>query len=121
MIEVACGIMKNKDGKILMGLRPHSKIKTGIWEFPGGKLEDDESIVECLKREWIEELNLNIAVDDEITSFEYHKYFCRFFTGTILDEHNLQKNVHLEVNFFDKKEIYKLKLFDSDYKILKLI
>ena len=55
MIEVACGIMKNKDGKILMGLRPHSKIKTGIWEFPGGKLEENENIVECYKKNVIDD------------------------------------------------------------------
>ena len=103
-----------------MGLRPHNKIKLEFGNFRW-KTEDDEMYGRMFKTRMVEELNLNIEVDNEITSFKYQKYFCRFFTGTILDEHNLQKNIHLKVNFFDKSEIYKLKLFDSDYKILKLI
>jgi len=58
--EVACGIMFNKENKILMGLRPSNKEDANFWEFPGGKRENNETIEECLKREWKEELNLDI-------------------------------------------------------------
>lgn len=116
MREVACGIMRNKKGLILMGLR-HS----GYWEFPGGKLEEGEGIMYCLKREWREELNLNIEIDKEIFSCKYGRYFCRFFTGQILDEDNLSVNVHQKVEFLDVDEIRKLKLFESDYYILDLL
>jgi len=116
MREVACGIMRNKKGLILVGLR-HS----GYWEFPGGKLEEGEGIKFCLKREWIEELNLKIDIDKEIYNCKYGYYFCRFFTGTILDEENLSVNVHKQVQFLNVDEIRKLKLFESDYHILDIL
>ena len=69
-MEVACGIMYNKAGKILLGLRSEDGPNPGYWEFPGGQLEEGETIEECLKREWIEELDLNIEILNEITSFK---------------------------------------------------
>ena len=116
MREVACGIIRNKKGLILMGLR-HS----GYWEFPGGKLEEGEGIKYCLKREWIEELNLKIEIHKEIYSCKYNYYFCRFFTGIILNEEDININVHKKVEFLDIDQIRKLKLFESDYHILDLL
>ena len=115
---VACGIMYNKEGKILMGLRPNNNEYGGYWEFPGGKLEKNETIQECLKREWFEELNLSIEIDREIYKYKYDKYFCRFFIGKILDEKNIKQNVHSEIKYLDKYEIYKLKLFEDDINVV---
>ena len=58
MIEVACGVMYTDkyEQLIIIGLRPNDKPYGGFWEFPGGKLEEGETIEECLKREWLEEL-----------------------------------------------------------------
>ena len=56
--RVSCGIMKNRKGKILLGLRPENRPNPGYWEFPGGKCENKESSEDCLKREWLEELEL---------------------------------------------------------------
>ena len=56
-----------------MGLR-HS----GWLEFPGGKLEEGEGIKYCLKREWMEELCLEIKIDKEIYNCKYDYYFCSF-------------------------------------------
>lgn len=116
MREVACGIMRNKEGKILMGLR-----HCGYWEFPGGKLERGESIQNCLKREWLEELNLKIEIDKEIYDCKYGRYFCRFFTGKIIDEENISVNVHKKIEFLHIDAIRKLKLFESDYHILDIL
>jgi len=116
MIEVACGIMYNKDNKILMGKRMSTnKSYPKCWEFPGGQKEDNENIHECLKREWMEELNLHIEINKEIhQSVNDNKYHCRFFIGKILDETNLQQNEHDEILFLHKNEIYKLDLFKGD-------
>ena len=119
--SVACGVMYNKDGKILMGLRPSGSRYAGYWEFPGGVLEENETIQECLKREWIEELNLNIEIDKEIHQCMYGKYYCRFFVGKILDEENLKQNVHEEVRYLNKAEIYDLNLFEGDIDIVNLL
>tara|TARA_B100001057_G_scaffold433182_1_gene461902 strand:+ start:91 stop:477 length:387 start_codon:yes stop_codon:yes gene_type:complete len=120
--EVACGIMYNKNGKILMGLRPLNNRYGGFWEFPGGVLEKYETIEECLKREWIEELNLEINIEKEIYSSIYDdKFICRFFKGTIINEDTLKRNVHSELKFLEKNEIYKLRLFKGDKLILDIL
>ena len=116
MIHVACGIMYNKDNKILMGKRMSKNDNyPNKWEFPGGQKEDNENIHECLKREWMEELNLHIEIEKEIhQSTHDDRFHCRFFVGKIIDEHELQKNDHDEILFLQKEDIYKLNLFDGD-------
>lgn len=120
MIEVTCGIMYNKDGKILMGKRKETNENhPGKWEFPGGQKEENESIRECLKREWMEELNLHIKIEKEIhQSNSDNNYHCRFFIGKILDEDNLQINEHDEVLFLHKNDIYGLNIFEEDHLVV---
>ena len=62
-----------KNGKILITRRPEGKPHAGMWEFPGGKLGENESPEQCLRREIREELNLQIEVK---TIFEvaYYRY-----------------------------------------------
>ena len=45
---------------ILLGLKP-----SGVWEFPGGKVDNNESHSQAMEREWIEELGVMVKCDDE--------------------------------------------------------
>lgn len=56
-IVVAAAIM-SEDGTVLMQQRPQNKAHGGLWEFPGGKLEQDETPEVALVREIDEELGL---------------------------------------------------------------
>ena len=47
------------DGRILLGQRPEGKSMAGLWEFPGGKVEDGETPEVALIRELEEELGIN--------------------------------------------------------------
>lgn len=58
--EVAVGILIRPNGDFLMTTRPVGKAYAGYWEFPGGKLEAKESVVEALRRELIEEIGVTI-------------------------------------------------------------
>jgi 8-oxo-dGTP diphosphatase len=58
--EVAVGILIRPNGDFLMTTRPLGKAYAGYWEFPGGKLEAKESVVEALRRELIEEIGVTI-------------------------------------------------------------
>ena len=62
MIKVLAAII-SIDQKILMARRGPQKHLAGYWEFPGGKLEENESEEECLIREIKEELGVEIKVD----------------------------------------------------------
>ncbi len=72
MQKVTAGIIE-KDGKILIALRKTGKCVGLKWEFPGGKLEDGETLEECLKRELREELNIEVEIIDYLDS---SKFYC---------------------------------------------
>ena len=61
LTEVAVGIVQRPDGQYLLTTRPQGKAYAGYWEFPGGKLEAQESVVAALRRELQEEINITIA------------------------------------------------------------
>ncbi|MEO7242905.1 MAG: NUDIX domain-containing protein [Variovorax sp.] len=58
--EVAVGILIQHDGALLLTTRPEGKAYAGYWEFPGGKVEQGESIEGALRRELHEELGIVI-------------------------------------------------------------
>ena len=60
LIIVASVALVNSDNQILIAQRPKEKHLSGLWEFPGGKVEKDESPENTLIRELKEELNVNI-------------------------------------------------------------
>lgn len=60
-IDVAVGILMQPNGDVLLAQRPPGKPYAGYWEFPGGKIEPGESILEALKREFLEELGIVIV------------------------------------------------------------
>lgn len=58
--EVAVGILFRPNGDFLMTTRPAGKAYAGHWEFPGGKLEVNETVAEALRRELLEEIGVII-------------------------------------------------------------
>ncbi len=59
-IDVAVGILIKPNGDVLLAQRPAGKPYAGYWEFPGGKVEPNETILDALKREFLEELGVQI-------------------------------------------------------------
>ncbi|MDY0330516.1 MAG: NUDIX domain-containing protein [Thiomonas sp.] len=59
-IAVAVGLLLRADGAFLMASRPQGKPYAGYWEFPGGKLEVGESLLDALAREFEEELGVRV-------------------------------------------------------------
>jgi len=57
-IHVVAGVLRDAQGNILLAQRPVDKHLGGLWEFPGGKCESNESAVDALSRELHEELGL---------------------------------------------------------------
>jgi len=63
-----------RDGHaVLITRRPENSRHAGMWEFPGGKLDAGESPQESLRREVLEELGLEVAVES-IFEIAYHRY-----------------------------------------------
>lgn len=57
------GLLFSPDGNILIAKRSLSKMYGGLWEFPGGKVEQGETVEDALVREIQEELDAPIAID----------------------------------------------------------
>lgn len=70
-IDVAVGILLKPNGEVLLGQRPAGKPYAGYWEFPGGKVEAGEPIIDALKREFTEELGLEIVSAEPWCGVEY--------------------------------------------------
>jgi A/G-specific adenine glycosylase len=58
---VTAAVIRRK-GKVLLAKRPAGGLLGGMWEFPGGKVEEDETLETCLIREIREELGIRIVV-----------------------------------------------------------
>ncbi len=61
IVEVAVGVLIREDGRVLLGSRPAGKPYAGYWEFPGGKLEEGETVHAALVRELKEELDISLS------------------------------------------------------------
>ncbi|MBW8723288.1 MAG: NUDIX domain-containing protein [Polaromonas sp.] len=61
VVDVAVGVLIRANGEFLLTSRPPGKVYEGYWEFPGGKLEQGESVEEALRRELQEEIGVTIA------------------------------------------------------------
>ncbi len=61
VIHVVAGVVKNGTGEVLTSLRHDHLHQGGLWEFPGGKLEQGESPLDGLRRELQEELSIEVG------------------------------------------------------------
>jgi 8-oxo-dGTP diphosphatase len=93
VLVAACALV-DADGRVLITTRPDGKVLAGLWEFPGGKVEDGEAPEQCLIRELREELSIvvNEACLAPLTFAshaypEFHLlmplYICRRWEGTV--------------------------------------
>lgn len=85
-VEVAVGVLIDKDGRFLLTSRPEGKVYAGYWEFPGGKLEAGETVEQALRRELQEELGITIAAAQpwkvELVDYPHARvrlHFCKVF------------------------------------------
>lgn len=64
MLLVVAAALIDGEGRVLLQQRPPGKPMAGLWEFPGGKIEANESPEAALARELHEELGITLSVED---------------------------------------------------------
>lgn len=89
-IHVSCGIIEF-NGRVLAAQRSHWMRIPLKWEFPGGKIEDGELPEDCLRRELMEELGIEVAIDHPLPAATHdypslrvtlYPFVCRLVDGT---------------------------------------
>jgi A/G-specific adenine glycosylase len=79
------------EGRVLIALRPAEGLLGGLWEFPGGKCNEKESLKDCVKREIAEEIGIEITVGHKIETVKHayshfkitlHAFECQYVSGT---------------------------------------
>ena len=71
VIRVVAAIIR-RDGKLLITRRPDNVHLARLWEFPGGKVEAEESLEQALVREIAEEIGVQVQVLGEYFQVEHH-------------------------------------------------
>lgn len=87
---IGVGIIEDKNGKLLIALRPENAMLGGLWEFPGGKQKENERIEETVERELKEELGVQVKAYKELMSLKHtyshfsitmHAWHCQLLSG----------------------------------------
>ena len=123
MTDVVAAVIK-KDNHFLIVQRNRKKHLGLKWEFPGGKVHQNETFEEALLREIKEELNIKINLQDKIAEEKYkdekidivlHYYLCNEKSGTI------ELNEHEDLAWVEKKDFDKYDFAEGDRNILSLL
>lgn len=122
VIRVTCGIIL-KDEKVLAARRSQ-KMKLPLkWEFPGGKLQEEETEEECLKREIKEELNIDISIERKLPhvrhdypdiQIELIPFVAQYVSGT------LHLHEHEQADWYTHNELLALDWAPADLPVLKM-
>ena len=72
-VHVAVAVVQNKHGQYFIAKRPKETHQGGLWEFPGGKVESNETVLEALKRELFEEIGITLIQADPLIQI-HHNY-----------------------------------------------
>ena len=91
-VEVVAGLIRDEQGRYLITRRRVGTHLEGLWEFPGGKREPDETLQASLRRELEEELGATFAVGDRVETVRWDYpgktvvlsfFHCRWEAGPI--------------------------------------
>ena len=93
-LQVTAAVIE-KDGRVLLAKRPPEGLLGGMWEFPGGKQESNETLPETLEREINEELDASILVGENIGTY-HHAYTHYKVTLHAYRCHLLSEDLHME-------------------------
>tara|TARA_A100000164_G_C21752775_1_gene697787 strand:- start:215 stop:619 length:405 start_codon:yes stop_codon:yes gene_type:complete len=125
-LYVSAGVILDNSFKILLSKRKKNKHLPGYWEFPGGKLEIDETPEVALKRELKEELNIETneacLAPLTFTTFKYEDFYlvmflfvCRKWSGKII---NLESD---EIIWVNKNQLREYKMTPANINLISFI
>jgi len=121
IINVTCAIIVIEN-KILVTQRSE-KMKLPLkWEFPGGKLEENEAEIDCIKREIKEEINIDIEVVKKLSSSIYDYGSFKINLIPFISKHvhgEIKLTEHKDYKLLQKTELLSLDWAEADLPIVE--
>ena len=124
MQPIIIGLIFNQRQEILIAKRPSHKHLGGLWEFPGGKIEANESHAQALIRECQEEIAVTVGLISYIDTIRYayddfiitlHAYHCN------VNEYDIRLSVHDDVLWLSESELTTIPWLEADYLLFDQI
>ena len=121
VIDVVCGLIEDGAGRFLACRRAEGQSQGGLWELPGGKIEDDETPEAALRRELDEELGIEVEVGVRLAAVEHDygefsirlvAYRCRIASGAP------QPREHAEIQWVAEESAGDLDWAPADSRLL---
>ena len=113
-----------RDQKVLLTRRGPSEKLAGYWEFPGGKIEDEETLEDCLRRELSEELGVDAVIGEVVAESEYHYDHGSFLLvgmyASLLSD-DLKLTVHDRAEWVPVEDLISYNLAPADVPIAEKI
>jgi len=119
-MKIVTAAIIRKENKILVARRAPGEKLAGFWEFPGGKLEEGETLQECLERELEEEFGIVTKSGRELTSSVYEYEHGAFKIVAIESEivsGDLNLRVHDKMNWIAIEKLLDVELLPADIAI----
>ena len=121
VIPVSSGLII-QNNKVLIGLRSESDNGGGLWEFPGGKIEIDESSEDAVIRELSEELDIVVHKPKKIMQY-LHRFknliYDISFFEVVSFKGSIKKIVHDELEWVDLASINNYNFISGDLLIIE--
>lgn len=122
---VGTAIIFNENNEILIGQRPEGKDLAGLWEFPGGKKEENETIEECIVREIREELDVKVRVKEHLLDvkkeYQHGCFSLCVYEAEIEDVENMKANVHQDLKWVKIKDLRNYQYPVADIDIIEYL
>ena len=122
-IDVVAAIIKSED-YYLLAKRNKDKYMGLKWEFPGGKVEQNETFKEALSREILEELNVNIEIHSKVAKERYQDHeiniVLHYFMCSLIDN-DVVLSEHEAIEWVKKQDFINYEFVPGDGDITSLI
>lgn len=122
MIEVTCALII-ENNRVLIAQNNSGSNHPFQWEFPGGKIQLNESPRSCISREIQEELDVTILIEKELTPVEHDygnkqirliPFMCTIESGTV------KLNEHLAFEWVNYEKLLNANLSEADLRLIRL-
>lgn len=113
-----------ENGKVLCAQRGGAGSLSGLWEFPGGKIERTETPRQALEREINEELRCQVEVGEEVTTTTHEYDFATIVLTTFyctLSAGTPQLTEHTDVRWLSPESLFELEWAPADIPAVELI